>query len=119
MPPGRAAARFEATSRAPRGTLPGKPPRHRRACRSSEGARPPREAAPLVAPRRARRCRCPRSPGRGPQGERAQRANLVRTGRAAASREVLGKLDRLVERIAVDDVEPEQLLLGFGEGPID
>src|SRR6476619_4542515 len=110
MPPDRAAGRFAASFSARARTRSGTPPRRCRDCGNSAIARRPPGDAPRSARRRSRRCRSRRNT---PGIEHTDGANLV--GAAGIGRaEIARNIERLVEVLAVDDVEAEQLLLGFG-----
>src|SRR5688500_19910631 len=94
------------------GTLP----RRHRDRGSSARARPgpgdePRPAPPRSRPDRSRHA--------DPGLEELHGTDLERAHGAAGRREILRRLERLVERRALDDVEAEELLLGLGERTVD
>src|SRR5258707_3244757 len=108
----RAAGRFAASFSARARTRSETPPRRCRDCGNSATARRPPGDAPRSARHRSRRYRSLRNTPRIEHTDGANFVGAAGIGRAEIARDV----ERLVEVLAVDDVEAEQLLLGFGVG---
>src|SRR5262249_32099672 len=105
-----------ATSAARAATPPETPPRRDRGCGNSATARRRPGDGPTSVPRRSRPCR---SCAQGSRAEELQRTNLIGAGARVHGSELARRLDRGVERGAIDDEEAEELLLGFGERAVD
>src|SRR5215475_13351615 len=97
------------------GRRPGTPPRRYRGRESSARAPPPPWGAPRSASHRSRPRRSRRD---APWTEHSDGADLVGPARTGAA-ELLGDVQRLLERGAIDHIETEQLLLGLGERTVD
>ena len=137
----RAAGRSPARSSAPSGRPPERPPRRCRDRGNSAAARRSPGAGLMSARPRSKPCHScskslmpvtmssPSQPRSGLRrravggGRRSRPVGSDRTQLVGAARigggELLGRLQRLVEAGALDDIEAEQLLLGLGEGPVD
>ena len=114
--PDRAAGRSSARSSAPAGRPPETPPRPCRD-RGNSAAAPPTawgRAEVSAASIQARSVMSSRAPAWNsrPDASRRRRPGL-------ASRELARDVERFLERLAVDHVEAEQLLLGLGERPVE
>src|SRR5438874_12416449 len=94
---------------------PGMPPRRYRGRGNSAAVPPPPAGARRPRPRRSTPSRSPAARSRL---EVADWSDFVGTTRIGSA-EVLCNLERLVERLAFDYEESEQLFLGFGKWPVD
>src|SRR5918992_4576522 len=114
MPPDRAAGRFAASSSARAGRRSEKLPRRYRGYGNSAAARRPPGGEPKSVRHQSRQYR---SWLPAPRREVADGTDLV--GAAGIGRaEIAGDAERLVEVLAVDEIEAEQLFLGFGIGAV-
>src|SRR3981189_1591029 len=115
MMPDRAAARFAAIFSARAGKRSERLPRRYRDCGNSARARRPPGDAPKSVRHRSRRYRSRRST---PGLKQADRANFV-CAPGIGGAEIARDIERLVEILAVHHIEAEQLLFGFGKGPVE